>query len=45
MGQRQGLNGTTFCSETAELYLLKDTDEKEISFSSEVLCFHLLYEV
>jgi hypothetical protein len=33
-------------SETAELYLLKDTLVKRKFLSlSEVLCFHLLYEV
>ncbi len=46
MGQRQGLNRTRFYSETAELYLLKDTLVKRKFLSlSEVLCFHLLYEV
>jgi hypothetical protein len=46
MGQRQGLNGTRFFSETAELYLFKDTLVKRTFLSlSEVLCFQLLYEV
>jgi hypothetical protein len=44
--QRQGLNGTRFFSETAALYLFKDTLVKRKFLSlSEVLCFHLLYEV
>jgi hypothetical protein len=46
MGQRQGLNGTRFFSETAALYLFKDTLVKRQFLSlSEVLRFHLLYEV
>ena len=43
MGQGQGLNGTRFFSETAELYLFKD--KRKFLSLSEVLCFHLLYEV
>jgi hypothetical protein len=42
MGQRQGLNGTRFFSETAALYLFKDTGEKEISFSFRSAVFSFI---